>query len=436
MIVNASRLPFASRAGGGAFLVNGTYCDFNAPGTWCGVAVSFSAHAPGGAAIGASGGFQSQAGSGASQQILIGFGSDVDGFKVNVHDPDFVGNNVIARNASGSQLEQVIVNGDGAPGTLTIEPVTITANGIRTVELNPAPGDYVAYTGAGFPVADSIVVNCTPNPVVRGGTITCTATTSGSSQPTVTDWRFKSASLLSDITETTSATQWQGPLVTPGFVIVNGTINGAGKSDTVAVTVTPRNWSADTVDYLFLPNEPIPGPLMDPPTRIGDLGAAHHSYDISTFQGSQIGRVTSGPNANVLYWLRPPGRVRTAIWIRTDLLVVNSWFYNKQHGGGQWCPASAVPGLLPHAHSHEGTSIQAGSHARVYHDSAQARVPGAAEAMVVLSDSVELVLSTHFVQDAAHVIAAGRAKHTSENPPGLVPDIDLPTLFGCSKYRY
>jgi hypothetical protein len=89
--------------------------------------------------------FQSNPGSGESSPITVVFSLSVKSVTVTIYDPDFSGNLAAAYGVNGVPLGQVGFTGDGTPGTLTTETQTLSAPGIRRIELIPASADYVAY---------------------------------------------------------------------------------------------------------------------------------------------------------------------------------------------------------------------------------------------------------------------------------------------------
>lgn len=100
------------------------------------------------------GGFQSKPGTGVQSTITITFSGPVSSVTITALDPDFAGNRAVARNASGAVVASRGFAFDNTPGEFTFSTVTLTAPGIITVSLIPAPLEYVAYTGLSF-VAES-----------------------------------------------------------------------------------------------------------------------------------------------------------------------------------------------------------------------------------------------------------------------------------------
>lgn len=116
-------------------------CGFNAPGTWCGVVVGIEPFFQGTAWT--STGFQSGPGTGPSVTIGISFDQPVADFTIDVYDPNFPGNQVVAYDSLGAVIGSVDVPGDGTPGKNppTIEHVVMAVSGIRAIDLIPGSGD-------------------------------------------------------------------------------------------------------------------------------------------------------------------------------------------------------------------------------------------------------------------------------------------------------
>lgn len=136
----------ASRAVLLSSLTTGASCPVPAPGIHCGVAVGIKPFVTGGVF----GGFQSDAGTGASSKITVTFSPAVSSVTVTAIDPDFAGNRMIARNASGAIVAIFNFAGDDTPGEKTLSTGTVSGTGITKVELVPAPDDFVAYDNLSF----------------------------------------------------------------------------------------------------------------------------------------------------------------------------------------------------------------------------------------------------------------------------------------------
>ena len=144
----AAQVPDAPRAEPDASaqpLADAASCDpcpvTAASGTFCGVQVNLAPYATGGPF----GGFQSDAGTGASHPITMTLSLPINWVSVKVVDPDFDGNVVRAYDGNDTMVSEYLVSGDGTANVLTQEMGGTGGAGIVRVELVPAPGDYVAY---------------------------------------------------------------------------------------------------------------------------------------------------------------------------------------------------------------------------------------------------------------------------------------------------
>ena len=139
-------------------LATAASCPVPAPGIHCGVAVGINPFVTGGVF----GGFQSAEGTGASSTIVVTFSPAVSSVTVTALDPDFGGNRMVARNASGVVLTSAGFAGDGTPGEPSTSTVTVSAPGIASVRLVPARDDYVAYDNLSF-IAGTQEPPCPPS---------------------------------------------------------------------------------------------------------------------------------------------------------------------------------------------------------------------------------------------------------------------------------
>ena len=114
--------------------------------TQCGINTNINPFVTGGPF----GGFQSTTGTGAQSPITITFSAAVSSVTVTALDPDFVGNHMIAYDASGNEVGRVSFDGDNYAGVYTESRKTITGKGIVKVLLVPDPNDYVAWDHVKF----------------------------------------------------------------------------------------------------------------------------------------------------------------------------------------------------------------------------------------------------------------------------------------------
>lgn len=84
---------------------------------------------------------------------------------------------------------------------------------------------------------------------VREAIVTCTASNTNGSTPTITGWIFTSPLLPSSIARPGiggASVQWSGPLVASGVVTVTGVVIGTTEAASVSIDVVARDWSTKT----------------------------------------------------------------------------------------------------------------------------------------------------------------------------------------------
>lgn len=152
----------------------------------------------------------------------------------------------------------------------------------------------------GSPVAQAqgsvYQVLCSPSPITRAATITCTV--SGVSASQVSSWQFSSSN--GNISGAAAGqTTWSGAMVQSGTVQVNLTTGGSAQAN---VTVTPRtNFAVSLPSPTLVANGASGLPtLTTPPTNSGEdaiFGAARFGFNFSDGAIS----VSSGPNTGFVY---------------------------------------------------------------------------------------------------------------------------------------
>lgn len=333
--------------------------------TYCGVDVAFNPYFVGSPF----GEFQNPEGTGASAPITITFSPAVDNIAVSIADPDFPGNRLTVHTTAGANNTYDFV-GDGTPGAYTEYEIITGDIGVTSIDLTPAPNDYVAYFGLSFTTGDSIVVTCSPSSVQRGGSIACTAKSSDSVRALQVDsWRFVgSPHSRIQIDSVTQSTSWSGTLVTSGEISVVGSIAGARGVGSTNVTAKPRDWATmlpRILDPLYLGTDNLPAH----PTRVGQLGNTDFLDNIATFNDGDFTQAPSGgPNGGVYYVLRVPFTAQPRIRVDTVALSVGSDFYNLQrpNGGNGTCGKSDVVPFIPVVKAHEGINFESNSHTNFY----------------------------------------------------------------------
>jgi hypothetical protein len=419
-------------AGGSFVTASGTNCSFNAPGTWCGVVVGITPFAQGTAWTQT--GFQSQSGSGPSTTITVTFSQPIQSFAVDVYDPDFNGNQVVAKDGSGATLATVPVTGDNSPGSFTLEHVSINVPGIRTITLIPAAADYIAFDQAVFSAPDTFVVACLPNPVVRGAQVTCSPVpATPSTVLTVSGWQFVGPELSAPVTSTSTSLQWTGIAATSGVVSATGTIDGVTTRGSGTLTVSNRNWTQDTVQYAI--NNLGALGLTSQPKAAGDLGNTSPNFLILPTP-TGVTNISSGPNTGVLFYNQVPARAQEDIRINYVALSVGSAFYSKQPTSGPQtkCKRVDVPPFVPVAEAHEGTLLQAMSHTFVFRSKVNLLIPPLTEPIVALNDAALLDAKATTATNAAFQAALTASADASMG--GTVPPITYRSPTDLCNFAY
>ena len=352
----------------------------------------------------------------------IAFSAPVSSITITVLDPDFAGNVIVAHSAAGSTSYPVL--GDNQPGTLTSETVSITDAGVTSLDLIPAPNDYVAYARMTFTVGGQIDVECLPAAPIRGSVLTCTAMLPAGEQGTlaVSSWTFTSSGPTPfNVNESASTTTWSGPIVASGHIDVTGTIDGAAASGGSSVTVQPRDWSRRQV--LYEVQEITPANLPARPLAPADLGNHAGFVDAYAPPGGVV-QVSGGPNAGVIFFSEVPIRGLSRIQINRVALSVGSEFYNRQrkNGGppGSCLQADVMP-FLPLAEDHEGLTLSPTSHAGTLKNQLNSNVPQLSEGAhapgdLLAAQDMALALS-------ANAIAAAKQASLDVINGGTVPAI-------------
>lgn len=157
------------------------------------------------------------------------------------------------------------------------------------------------YTIQYHPTPRSITVQCTPNPVVRGENVTCSASPS---QPgaamTVSEWRFESVEVTAPIIESSNSPTWAGQAAVGGLVKVTGVVDGAPAAGDTLLTVNGRPWSAASGDTVSFQITDISSQgLPEHPTQYGDLGNTANIAGAFIPPNGYV-QVTGGPNNGVL----------------------------------------------------------------------------------------------------------------------------------------
>ena len=359
-------------------------------GTSCGVDYTISPYVPYGG-----GRFSDAPCCGPSGPITVTFAAPVETVTVTIHDPTYAGNHMVAHGALGDLTAQFAYTNE--PGNDVPDTQTLIGPGIFQVDLIPssgiANGDWVTWH-LWFATGPSLIVSCSPNPVLRGEQTVCTAQSSDSvAAPLVmSDWKFTGPALSQPITENSGSTTWSGVIATDGTVVAHGTLAGADATGQTQLTVTARTWNqpVDTVRWSVVPGGAGQLPLQ--PKSQGDLGATRPDA-LALIIPDGFVDIPDGPNRHVLYLTKVPITATATVFVNYPALSVGSDFYNKQakkrSGGGNlvpYCSRDDVLPFVPLDEAHEGLGLEAGSHTHVYRSVLNQQVPQLVEPVVALAD--------------------------------------------------
>lgn len=353
------------------------------PGTYCGTVVTIDPYVPNG---GPFGGWQSNQGTGQSGTIEIDFSSPVGSVRLTSIDANFSGNLMTAYNAAGGQLGQVEFTGDGTPGAFPPSRVTrsIAAAGIRRVVLTPATGEYIAYEDlvVNGSAQDSLRLECTPSPVVRGQEVVCRATlrSNGVFTPITVTTTGSAGSTVGTVVGVDGgrAAESRGPAIASAEVTISVVAAGGEQlGASASLNVVPRQDFANPV----LPGLPI---VLDNIIQedfcpvfsncvIPILGAyTTPEFAPDAASSIQILRAQSGPQAGLGILLAPAALDQPFVPLGVSLGGTGSWYLDQNgvHGGStvgpnglRYCIGSDITGpLRSDVIRHESASPPATSH--------------------------------------------------------------------------
>jgi hypothetical protein len=227
---------------------------------------------------------------------------------------------------------------------------------------------HVYQSSAGGAPSGELTLTC-PATVPRGGDVACVVSTATAGDSLrVTAWHFQpdNPALGPDITPPEGAeltTKWPGKMVASGTVQVKAMVAGQEKRDSAHIMVEARNWESEPVTWTW--SDVSPGGLPERPEKFeGELG---HSWFRAAINGSAIAVIPEGgPNAGLVYFSAPPGRVEAEGAVNTTALKEGSAFYKAQPlmtnsnviGGVKKCTRADVERVIPLVWEHEGTSAR------------------------------------------------------------------------------
>lgn len=365
-------------------------CTIGAPGAACGISVGIQPYAP--ATVW--GAFQSNRGTGQSYGITITFSAPISSVTITAEDPTFAGNSMTAYNAAGAALGTQAFAYSGVPGVNIPSTQTISASGIRRVELTAPIGEYVAYDAIVFTAGPSTPQVICPSTVTRGGMMSC----STNGVAVVGTWTFNpdpvANVILTDVTETMNVANatWEGTVAASGAVAATGwlTIDDflahkpAQLITPAHVTVTARQWAADVLHFTELPASSGHGTLPTFPVKTGT------GYEMTYGKFTDLGikpfgvvTILGGPN-QFYRFIADPSSGKPAVQLKQPSVFLNQ----ALDGNGPWAalhatgsyngisvdPSSGLPyctlggfaAMKPHVVRHEGLTGDPDSHYGYY----------------------------------------------------------------------
>jgi hypothetical protein len=381
--------------------------------------------------------FQSDWGTGASNQITMTFTGPVHYVSITINDPTWSGNTVTLYDS----LNHVIAAdsfaysgqaGVDVPNTKVFDvPDSVT---IARAVLTPAADDYVFYYVSvnAAPAPGPGSVTCTPTTLVRGDSITCHA--SGFSTSPI--WRFvEDGANIAAVESDVSDSVWGGRMVVSGTIWAGGRIGSHVDTTPVHIEVTPRtNWNSTQTVPISV-REVSPGDLVDtaankrwdlrekPTAKDGQLGVTLHWIDYRDgWLDSAVKVVSGGPNDGYVYLSSIPFVVKDDVAINRVAMAVGSAWYNLQATssptlvyGTPACLRSKVPVMLDGVIAHEGLNQEANSHVKLYYDRAASILKPGTENIVRYGDITKLLDQVKTAANRAADSVSQAMDHSSIN---------------------
>ena len=252
-------------------------------------------------------GFQSGPGQGASSTITITFSAPIERVRVTIHDPTYAGNTLEGFDQNGL-VGSIGFAFTGQPGNNA--PDTQELVGVMTrVVLIPAPADYVTYEVTITPDSrPTLVLVCTPNPVIRGDDVTCNVRLSNNGKFTFFSGEIAAPAAGTPPSfftgqSTQGGKSWEttGPALFSTTVDVSVTPTGGAPgeiSGSVQLAVNPRT----TFPALSFPSAPPPAtegsaPVFADTAQDGfyRFGVLRWSADVANMGSVPVLDATSGP---------------------------------------------------------------------------------------------------------------------------------------------
>jgi hypothetical protein len=222
---------------------------------------------------------------------------------------------------------EVIVYRNAAP-LLPYQYLTLTGRHTVTVYATP------------LMESGELSVSCSPNKVLRGARVECTAAVDGDDADwQVANWLFEADGVRITPAGYTQKT-WAGIMVRGGTVTVTAVVGGETKTARTQVTVDERTDWAGRMPYPAAEPRPQldvnleadwpPMPVRDSAGYVVWVAGGFGQYTFGIDWQGHLTSVGSGPNANFWYFADPPGWLEPKVWISPFLDPAHP-FYASQH---------------------------------------------------------------------------------------------------------
>lgn len=239
--------------------------------------------------------------------------------------------------------------------------------------------------GAAVPPLPQLTVSCTPSPVLRGATVSCSVSAVPSGEIEIETWSFSGIDSQGEtyifpgeadgpITDN----PWRGTMAIGGTVSVRASMDG-GEPQTLRteITVQARTWEAEVphriskISYAEHPELGRP-PLY--PAEVHHLGTSLLSWRGLPYGPDILDVIFDfGPNHNLLYFKQIPAELVLSVLVHPEMESRGD-FWDRQartqapHSRTPECEQGrfdhyvelilAHEGLPPHPQSHTGVYIQ------------------------------------------------------------------------------
>jgi hypothetical protein len=198
-------------------------------------------------------------------------------------------------------------------------------------------------------------VHCDASNPVRKAVVTCTASNTDASTPTISGWSFVSDSLTNPIVRAgpnITSVQWSGPIVVNGVIAVSGVVAGTAEFASVAIVVTPRDWSLKRAE--IPPANDVTQTTMELNGRPLNQEWLGHGWQSAFYKNRGVFTVPAdGPNEGLIIFEEIPIRALSDVAYDYRALQAGSYFESLQPTTGH-CNKARVVSIIPDVMSHEG----------------------------------------------------------------------------------